>query len=360
MNQMAIALLILGPFSATAFSFQPSTQSRPRSIGQSSSSSSKLPARYMSNGLDLGNIGKLSLDDTSSASESNQNNRRRFRPLHLASRISHALASTVPAVHHRIWNNLPIREILSRTAEDQATLKLVAETRKIERQSQNWILRTVVGLNLCPFALKSLKANKVELIVVRGNDANDIGEAVVEQLLIQKESPSGGNSIVVAPDYFPDDFLSYMNMVRYLEEAPMTELDLHGHVQVAPFHPQFVFDFQQLRTTKMTTEDPSSIDNYVNRSPYPMFHILKEHDVDHSVATSCGGDPAKVWRRNAKLLRKLESIMGKEDAVDFLLSFSTQDDMHEYPNEIVSQAMKEIRQDSDGPMEGIVRGVWEI
>ena len=133
----------------------------------------------------------------------------------------------------------------------------------------------------------------------------------------------------------------------------MTQLDLHGHVQIAPFHPHFVFDFKQMEEKK------NPIDNYVNRSPYPMFHILKEHDVDHAVATACGGDPGKVWRRNARLLRKFEDVMGKQGAVDFLLSFSTKDQMPEYPEETVNQVMKEVRQDDDRPVEGMVRGVWE-
>jgi len=204
-------------------------------------------------------------------------------------------------------------------------------------------------LNLCPFALPSLKNHQVELTVVRGTDPNEIGRKVVEQLMIQKNTPSGGNSIVVAPDYFPEDFYAYMSMVQYLEEAPMEELDLHDYVQIAPFHPHFKFDF---------ADEENRIDDYVNRSPYPMFHILKRHDVNHAVSTSCGGDPGKVWRRNAKLLRKLEDTMGRNGAVDFLLSSVTMEQMPEYPEEVVSKAMREIRQDGDGPMKDLVRGVW--
>ena len=149
-----------------------------------------------------------------------------------------------------------------------------------------------------------------------------------------------------------------MDMVQYLEQAPMNELDLHGYVQIAPFHPHFVFSFKDLQQPEQQ-QDRSRIDNFVNRSPYPMFHILKQQDVDYAVSTSCGGDPGKVWRRNATLLRKFESIMGKQNAVDFLLHFSTQSKMPEYPEGIVIQAMKEVRNDVDGPVKDMVRGVWE-
>ena len=207
----------------------------------------------------------------------------------------------------------------------------------------------MVGLNLCPFAFPSLKNHQVELVVVRGTDENEIAQVVVDHMLKQKYSASGGNSIVVAPDYFPDDFDGYLNMVQYLEMAPMKELELDDYVQIAPFHPNFVFNFD---------DSPQKIDNYVNRSPYPMFHILKQTDVDNAVETKCGGDPGKVWRRNAKLLRKFESVLGNPGAVDFLLNFSTEQQMPEYPEDAVNQVMKEIRQDDDGPVEGMVRGVW--
>lgn len=139
----------------------------------------------------------------------------------------------------------------------------------------------------------------------------------------------------------------------------MNQFDLHESVQIAPFHPHFVFDFNEIEDE----ENKSSpiIDNYANRSPYPMIHILKQNDVDHAVATSCGGDPGKVTRRNAKLLRKFETVLGKQGAIDFLFSFATQDEMSEYPEDMVNQVMKEFRHDGDdGPVEGMARGVWRI
>jgi len=241
------------------------------------------------------------------------------------------------------------------------TAKFHAETAKIEKQSQNWILRTVVGLNLCPFAFPSLKNHKVKLIVVRGTDDNEIAQAVVEELMMQTESLSGENSIVVAPDYYPDDFRGYMRMVQFLEEGPMNQFDLHNYVQIAPFHPHFVFDFKELDEERGEKKSSPIIDNYVNRSPYPMFHVLKTDDVEHAVATACGGDPGKVTRRNAKLLRKFETVLGKEGATDLLLSFATQEETSEYPTEMVDQVMNEIRRDDDdGPVEGMVRGSWEL
>lgn len=46
----------------------------------------------------------------------------------------------------------------------------------------------------------------------------------------------------MAPDYFPDDFVSYMSMIQYLEEAPMTASDLHVYTfKLVHFVPSLCF-----------------------------------------------------------------------------------------------------------------------
>ena len=70
------------------------------------------------------------------------------------------------------------------------------------------------------------------------------------------------------------DFLDYND---FLDEADrlLAELDLEGVLQVASFHPRYQF--------AGTGED--DIENYSNRSPYPMLHLLREA----SIALSTGG-----------------------------------------------------------------------
>src|SRR5262249_44339528 len=47
------------------------------------------------------------------------------------------------------------------------------------------------------------------------------------------------------------------------------DLGLRGVIQIASFHPQY-----QFAGTK-----PEAIENYTNRSPYPMLHLLREESV---------------------------------------------------------------------------------
>lgn len=69
--------------------------------------------------------------------------------------------------------------------------------------------------------------------------------------------------------------------------------------EVAPFHPLFQFE----------GSDAESVDNWTNRSPYPIFHILREDEVGRA-ADSLDGDAGRVWKRNVGLLEALQTELG--------------------------------------------------
>ena len=65
-------------------------------------------------------------------------------------------------------------------------------------------------------------------------------------------------TVVVAPEYYPEELIE-------VEDDVMEKYELHGLVQIAPIHPMFEF----------AGSGKDGVDNYINRSPYPMFHILR-------------------------------------------------------------------------------------
>lgn len=158
----------------------------------------------------------------------------------------------------------------------------------IESTSIEWIKKVVIGYNLCPFADKPLRENKLKVSVVRGDNDQHVAAAVVYELIARSDENQHGTTIVIAPECYPDDFHTYMSLVQNIEEDVMDEHDLHGVVQIAPFHPQFEFE----------GSGADGVDNYTNRSPYPMFHILRENEVAGAV-DKLGGDASKVRRRQA-------------------------------------------------------------
>jgi len=185
--------------------------------------------------------------------------------------------------------------------EEQEDYNYQPSNEDIKTISLNWIKKVVIGYNLCPFANQPLQENKLKVSVVRGNDDEYVAAAVVYELISRSDKQHDGTTVVVAPEFYPDDFHRYMSLIQLIEEDVMDEHDLHGLVQIAPFHPQFEFD----------GSGSDGVDNYTNRSPYPMFHILRENEVTNAV-DKLGGDASKVWSRNIKLLESMNERWGRE------------------------------------------------
>mmetsp|Transcript_21088 Transcript_21088/g.45966 ORF Transcript_21088/g.45966 Transcript_21088/m.45966 type:complete len:361 (-) Transcript_21088:1804-2886(-) len=197
----------------------------------------------------------------------------------------------------------------------------------VKSRTLNWIKKVVVGLNLCPFAASPLSSNKLSIEIVRGRDAESIAAAVLLELILRTDEP--GTTVVVAPECHPDDFGTYLEIVGFIEDALMVEHELHGRVQLAPFHPLFEFG----------GSGPGGIDNYTNRSPYPMFHVLREEEVGAAVET-LGGDAGVIWQRNVKLLEAMEERLGR-GVVEDVMRCNTEDETVADDVEEILKMMKE-------------------
>jgi hypothetical protein len=173
---------------------------------------------------------------------------------------------------------------------------------EIESEVMAWVHRVVVGWNLCPFADKPLKQGKLFVHTVRGSDEETILGTVLGEMLVRKDLP--GTTLVIAPECHPNDFAMYLSFVSALDNDFMDEYDLHGHVQVAPFHPLFEF----------SGSGKDGIDNYTNRAPYPIFHVLRESEVESAV-DKLGGDASQVWKRNVELLEDMQDTLGGNEGV---------------------------------------------
>jgi len=167
------------------------------------------------------------------------------------------------------------------------------------RNTEAWIEKVVINLNLCPFAEKSRSRSEIYTSVVRRDDVEEISRVVLRQCLLRKDGV--GTSVVVCPDFSLGDFRGeYMEVLGMIEEF-LGVNDLDGHVQIAPFHPLFEF----------SGSGYESVDNLTNRSPYPIFHILREEEVSTAVR-KIGGDSSKIWKRNVSLLEAFEDELGRE------------------------------------------------
>jgi uncharacterized protein len=139
--------------------------------------------------------------------------------------------------------------------------------------TKKWIEKFVIGLNLCPFAKKEFIANRIRYIVVEKCDEAELIEKVIQEFEYLDVNTEISTTLIILKDFL-DDFLEF-NDFHALIEIAVEEFDYEGVYQVAIFHPLFYFEDTEM-------ED---VENYTNRSPFPVFHILREDSISKVVDT---------------------------------------------------------------------------
>ena len=74
----------------------------------------------------------------------------------------------------------------------------------------------------------------------------------------------------------------------------MSWAGLDGDVQLATFHPKYQFE----------GEDADDVTNWTNRSPWPIFHLLREKDVSDAVESYGEENSDEIWKTNQSTMRK--------------------------------------------------------
>jgi uncharacterized protein len=162
----------------------------------------------------------------------------------------------------------------------------VADTRR-------WLERAVVGLNLCPFAKAVLVKQQVHIVATEAEDAHRILEDFARELaaLLALDAQVRDTTLLVIPRGM-DEFLAFHDLAARAERL-VRKRGLDGVVQVASFHPRFVF----------AGADEDDITNFTNRAPHPTLHLLREASMDRAVAAF--PDASAIYEANMETLRRL-------------------------------------------------------
>jgi uncharacterized protein len=153
--------------------------------------------------------------------------------------------------------------------------------------------KSVIGLNLCPFAAGPYRENRVHFCVSGQETAAGLLEDLRTELVhLQAADPLQRETTLLIHPRALVDFVEYNDFLEVCD-ATVEELGLEGELQVASFHPQYQF----------ADTRPDDIENFTNRSPYPMLHLLREASVARAVAAT--GNTEEIYRRNIRTLREL-------------------------------------------------------
>jgi hypothetical protein len=162
----------------------------------------------------------------------------------------------------------------------------VADTRR-------WLERAVVGMNLCPFAKAVLAREQVHFAATEARDASGVLQDFARELdaLVALDSRERDTTLLVIP-HGMEDFLTFNDLAARAGRL-VRKRGLEGVVQVASFHPRFVF----------AGTDEDDITNYTNRAPHPTLHLLREESIDRAVTAF--PDAATIYEANMETLRRL-------------------------------------------------------
>lgn len=159
--------------------------------------------------------------------------------------------------------------------------------------TQRWLGRAVIGLNLCPFAKAVQAKGQIRWVECASDAPSDLLELLVRELqhLAAADAAVLDTTLIVAPRVMPR-FADFNDFLGVADEA-LAALGLEGQLQIAAFHPRWVFAGSSAR----------DIANHTNRAPHPTLHLLREASVARAVAAY--PDPEAIYGRNIATLRRL-------------------------------------------------------
>lgn len=164
-------------------------------------------------------------------------------------------------------------------------------------QTKQWISQFVIGYNLCPFAGPVFQKDQIRYVLVEGQaEEMLVNKTFRECLELLERDPAEVETVIIIHPEILTDFLDYLDVVGQMQED-LDRLGLAGVLQLATFHPDYQF----------AGTEPEDPENYTNRSPYPMIHILRENSVEKAI--NLHPDTKKIPQINIATMNKI----GKEE-----------------------------------------------
>ncbi len=180
----------------------------------------------------------------------------------------------------------PVRETQPQFAEVQDAEVVIAATR-------HWLTRAVIGLNLCPFAKAVHVKGQIRYVVSAARDREGVMLDLERELqwLADADPQAVDTTLLIVPGALRD-FHDY-NDALFFAERMLRQKRLEGELQIASFHPDYQFE----------GAGPDDAENYTNRSPYPILHLLRESSIDRAVEAF--PEAEAIFERNEALMRQM-------------------------------------------------------
>jgi len=136
----------------------------------------------------------------------------------------------------------------------------------IEQQIWQWLDRVVIGLNLCPFAKKPRAKDQIRLVITESRKDKVLLKEFEQELHYLVATPAEQtDTTLFAITHHLYDFYDYLDFLDQAQ-AKLEQCGLEGKLQLASFHPDYVFEGTEY----------DDRENFTNRAPVPIVHIIRE------------------------------------------------------------------------------------
>ena len=154
-----------------------------------------------------------------------------------------------------------------------------------------WVDDIVIKHNFCPFARYVRTPNQIRCKVIAGN-AGDVIQSLYDELRHLEENESTATTLIALTNPALADFDEYLDVLA-IGDNMLHDWGYSGTYQLASFHPDYVFD----------GSDANDAENYTNRSPYPLLHLIREADITRYMKKE--EDAEKIFSRNIEKAQAL-------------------------------------------------------
>lgn len=159
--------------------------------------------------------------------------------------------------------------------------------------TERWLRRAVIGLNLCPFAKAVDVKGQIHYAVSRSMGFKDLLDDLDKELkdLAALAAVDRDTTLFIAPDSLAD-FLEFNDFLAQANRL-LVKKGYEGVFQIASLHPLYEF----------ADAEPDDMANYTNRAPYPTLHILREESIDRAVKAFPHAEP--IFQANIDTMRRI-------------------------------------------------------
>lgn len=160
-------------------------------------------------------------------------------------------------------------------------------------QTRQWIEQLVLGYNLCPFAHKPYQLGTIRFSVTPASKPETL--LVVLRAELHALQAVSADKVETTLLIHPETLTNFHAYNDFLDEADelLYQEGLEGILQIASFHPQYQFSGTSIEDAE----------NYTNRSPYPMLHLLREDSLEKAIAQH--PDVDTIPERNIQVMQHL-------------------------------------------------------